>query len=144
MPCCVDQRGADPVPENDSHGEFIFLAAETWRYTRDDALLRDVWEPVRKAVAYMNALRAETRTEEFEAADKAHLFGLLPPSISHEGYSDRPAYSNWDNFWGLLGYRDAAFIAEVLGDDEAAGQIRVSAGQFRSNQIGRASCRERV
>lgn len=133
VPCCVDQRGADPVPENDSHGEFIFLAAETWRYTRDDALLREVWEPVRKAVAYMNTLRAETRTEEYEAADKAHLFGLLPPSISHEGYSDRPAYSNWDNFWGLLGYRDAAFIAEVLGEDEAAGQIRVSAGQFRSN-----------
>lgn len=133
VPCCVDARGADPVPENDSHGEFIFLAAETWRYTRDDALLREVWEPVRKAVAYMNALRAETRTEEYEAADKAHLFGLLPPSISHEGYSDRPAYSNWDNFWGLLGYRDAAFIAEVLGEDEAAGQIRVSAGQFRSN-----------
>lgn len=133
VPCCVDARGADPVPENDSHGEFIFLAAETWRYTRDDALLRQVWEPVRKAVAYMNALRAETRTQEFEAADKAHLFGLLPPSISHEGYSDRPAYSYWDDFWGLLGYRDAAFIAEVLGEDEAAGQIRVSAGQFRSN-----------
>lgn len=133
VPCCVDARGADPVPENDSHGEFIFLAAETWRYTRDDALLRQVWEPVKKAVAYMNALRAETRTEAYEAADKAHLFGLLPPSISHEGYSDRPAYSYWDDFWGLLGYRDAAFIAEVLGEEETASQIRVSAGQFRSN-----------
>ena len=133
VPCCVDARGADPVPENDSHGEFIFLAAETWRYTRDDALLRRVWEPVKKAAAYMNTLRAETRTEAYEAPDKAHLFGLLPPSISHEGYSDRPAYSYWDDFWGLLGYRDAAFIAEVLGDEAAAGQIRVSAGQFRSN-----------
>ncbi len=29
VPCCVDSRGADPVPENDSHGEFVFLAAET-------------------------------------------------------------------------------------------------------------------
>jgi len=133
VPCCVDARGADPVPENDSHGEFIFLAAETWRYTRDDALLRQVWEPVRKAVAYMNALRAETRAEEFESADKIRLFGLLPPSISHEGYSDRPAYSYWDDFWGLLGYRDAAFVADVLGEDLAASQIRVSAGQFRSN-----------
>jgi glycogen debranching enzyme len=27
VPCCVDRRGADPVPENDSQGEFIFLAA---------------------------------------------------------------------------------------------------------------------
>lgn len=133
VPCCVDARGADPVPENDSHGQFIFLAAETWRYTRDDALLRQVWAPVKKAVAYMDALRAQTRTAEYEAADKAHLFGLLPPSISHEGYSDRPAYSYWDDFWGLLGYRDAAFIAEVLGQDEEAARIRAATGQFRSN-----------
>ena len=25
VPCCVDRRGADPVPENDSAGEFLFL-----------------------------------------------------------------------------------------------------------------------
>ncbi len=37
VPCCVDARGADPVPENDSHGEFIFLVAEYWRYTHDRA-----------------------------------------------------------------------------------------------------------
>ncbi len=26
VPCCVDRRGADPVPENDSHGELLYLA----------------------------------------------------------------------------------------------------------------------
>ena len=31
VPCCVDARGADPVPENDSHGEFIFLVREIER-----------------------------------------------------------------------------------------------------------------
>ncbi|MCP6330203.1 hypothetical protein NL460_29120, partial [Klebsiella pneumoniae] len=46
VPCCVDARGADPVPENDSHGEFVFLAAETYRYTKDEALLRQVWPQV--------------------------------------------------------------------------------------------------
>ena len=25
IPCVVDRRGADPVPEHDSCGEFIFL-----------------------------------------------------------------------------------------------------------------------
>src|SRR6185436_8660020 len=35
VPCCVDWRGADPVPENDSHGELIFAIAEVWRYTKD-------------------------------------------------------------------------------------------------------------
>ena len=40
VPCCVDERGADPVPENDSHGEFIFAVAELYRYTGDAATAR--------------------------------------------------------------------------------------------------------
>ncbi len=133
VPCCVDSRGADPVPENDSHGEFVFLAAETYRYTGDAALLREVWPQVQAAIGYMDTLRASTRTAAFEAADQRHLYGLLPPSISHEGYSDRPAYSNWDNFWGLLGYRDAAFIADTLGDVAAAARIRAGEAEFRTD-----------
>ncbi|PZN99575.1 MAG: carbohydrate-binding protein [Alphaproteobacteria bacterium] len=133
VPCCVDARGADPVPENDSHGEFVFLAAETYRYTRDETLLRQVWPQVQAAIGYMDSLRASTRTAEFQAADKRHLFGLLPPTISHEGYSDRPAYSYWDDFWGLLGYRDAVFIAETLGDTEAAARIRASEAEFKTD-----------
>jgi hypothetical protein len=39
IPCCVDTRGADPVPENDSQGEFIYLVAEYYRTTRDKDLL---------------------------------------------------------------------------------------------------------
>ncbi|HEY0600716.1 discoidin domain-containing protein, partial [Brevundimonas sp.] len=133
VPCCADARGADPVPENDSHGEFIFLAAETYRYTGDAALLREVWPQVQGAIRYMDELRASTRTAEFQNADKRHLFGLLPPTISHEGYSDRPAYSYWDDFWGLLGYRDAAFIAGTLGDEAAAARFRASEAEFRAD-----------
>ncbi|MEZ5066410.1 MAG: hypothetical protein R3B81_16910 [bacterium] len=33
IPCVVDWRGADPVPEHDSNGEFVFLVAEILRYT---------------------------------------------------------------------------------------------------------------
>ncbi|MDP1913506.1 discoidin domain-containing protein [Brevundimonas sp.] len=133
VPCCADARGADPVPENDSHGEFVFLAAETYRYTGDAALLREVWPQVQAAIAYMDTLRASTRTAAYEAADQRHLYGLLPPTISHEGYSDRIAYSYWDDFWGLLGYRDAAFIAETLGDTAAAARIRAAEAEFRTD-----------
>ncbi|HWW11394.1 MAG TPA: carbohydrate-binding protein, partial [Brevundimonas sp.] len=133
VPCCADSRGADPVPENDSHGEFVFLAAEAYRYTGDAALLRSVWPQVQGAIRYMDELRASTRTAAFEAADKRHLFGLLPPTISHEGYSDRPAYSYWDDFWGLRGYGDAVFIAETLGDADAAARFRASEAQFKAD-----------
>jgi hypothetical protein len=144
VPCCVDFRGADPVPENDSHGEFVFLAAETYRYTGDAALLREVWPQVQGAIHYMDELRASTRTPAYEVADQRHLYGLLPPSISHEGYSDRPAYSNWDNFWGLLGYRDAAFIADTLGDPAAAARIRVAEAEFRADLMASIAATARV
>ena len=130
VPCCVDARGADPVPENDSHGEFVFLAAETYRYTGDITQLREVWPQVQAAIGYMDTLRASTRIEANRQPGTRHLYGLLPPSISHEGYSDRPAYSNWDNFWGLLGYRDAVQIAEALGETEAATRIEAARQAF--------------
>jgi hypothetical protein len=144
VPCCADSRGADPVPENDSHGEFVFLAAETYRYTRDEALLREVWPKVQAAIGYMDGLRASTRTAEFQAADKRHLFGLLPPTISHEGYSDKIAYSYWDDFWGLLGYRDAAFIADTLGDTAAAARIRGAEAEFRTDIMASIEATARV
>jgi len=131
VPCCVDQRGADPVPENDSHGEFIFLAAETWRYTHDEALLRSVWPQVQAAVAYMDTLRASTRVPANRTRETRHLYGLLPPTISHEGYSDKAAYSFWDDFWGLLGYKDAVFIAETLGDTAAAQRFAAARDEFQ-------------
>ena len=133
VPCCVDARGADPVPENDSHGEFVFLTAETYRYTRNEALLRQVWPQVQKAVAYMDDLRASTRTAAFQTADQRHLYGLFPPTISHEGYSDKAAYSYWDDFWGLLGYKDAVFIAETLGDTAAASRYAAARDQFAAD-----------
>ncbi len=133
VPCCVDSRGADPVPENDSHGEFIFLAAETWRYTGDLTQLRAVWPQVQAAVAYMDALRASTRTDENRTPETRHFYGLLPPSISHEGYSDRAAWSYWDDFWGLLGYRDAVEIANALGETEAAARFEAARVQFAAD-----------
>ncbi|KQY91742.1 discoidin domain-containing protein [Brevundimonas sp. Root1423] len=144
VPCCVDSRGADPVPENDSHGEFIFLAAETYRYTHDEALLREVWPQVQAAIGHMDTLRASTRTAEFQTAEKRHLFGLLPPTISHEGYSDKIAYSYWDDFWGLLGYRDAAFIADTLGDTAAAARIRAAEAGFRTDIMASIEATARV
>ena len=112
VPCCVDRRGADPVPENDSDGEFIFLAAEIYRYTRDRALLEAMWPHVRAAARYLDTLRRSERTDAESCAGEAQLFyGLLPASISHEGYSAKPMHSYWDDFWALKGYEGAIDIA---------------------------------
>ncbi|MBE0564520.1 MAG: discoidin domain-containing protein [Krumholzibacteria bacterium] len=118
IPCVVDHRGADPVPEHDSTGEFIHLVTEYYRYTGDRALLDAMWPRVVAGIGYLETLLAERRTDEYRAADKREFYGILPPSISHEGYSAKPMHSYWDDFWALRGYRDAVFLAGELGQAE--------------------------
>ncbi len=130
VPCCVDKRGADPVPENDSHGELVFLAAETARYTQDHALAAAMWPYVDKATRHLDALRASERVEANRGTER---YGLLPPSISHEGYSAKPAYSHWDNFWGLIGYDSAIRLAEQLGRNDDARRLSASRDTFRAD-----------
>jgi len=115
LPCCVDARGADPVPEHDSSGEFIFLIGEYYRYTGDLGLAARLWPRVRAAAAYLDSLRNLRRTAEWRAPGRAPFFGLLPPSISHEGYSAEPMHSYWDDFFALRGFKDAAMLAGALG-----------------------------
>ncbi|MBS7456155.1 discoidin domain-containing protein [Coralloluteibacterium stylophorae] len=119
VPCCVDVRGSDPVVENDSQGELIHLISEVWRYGRDRDLLERMWPHVEAATRYMDQLRASERTEANLEPGRRPQYGLMPPSISHEGYSAKPAYSYWDDFWALKGYKDAARMAATLGTDDA-------------------------
>ncbi len=113
IPCVVDQRGADPVPEHDSTGEFIFLVAEYYRQTGDREALAAMWPRVLNGITYLESLLAERRTTEFSGTE---YFGILPPSISHEGYSAKPMHSYWDDFWTLRGYKDAVDLAAAMGD----------------------------
>src|SRR5690606_26323095 len=98
VPCCVDHRGADPVPEHDSHGELVFAAAEYVRITHDSAFARRMWPHVEGAIAYMDSLRGARMTPEYDTDSLRAYWGLLPESISHEGYSERPVHSFWDDF----------------------------------------------
>ncbi len=131
VPCCVDERGADPVPENDSAGEFIFLAREIFRYTGDRALLRDMWPHVHSATRYLDQLRQSERTEVRRTPANAAFYGLLPASISHEGYSEKPMHSYWDDFWALKGYEGAIEIATTLGESREANAWQRDRDEFR-------------
>lgn len=123
VPCCVDARGADPVVENDSHGQYLYAVAELMRHgaqARDPGWLARHWPTVQRVVAWQEGLRQSERTAANQAPARRHLYGLMPPSISHEGYSDKPAYSYWDDFWALRGYKDAVQIAQALGQADEA------------------------
>lgn len=137
IPCVVDWRGADPVPEHDSTGEFIHLVAETYRFTGDHTLLQDMWPRVIAGVAYLESLLEQRRTTEYAAEDRREFYGILPPSISHEGYSSKPMHSYWDNFFALLGLRDAAWLAEELArvGDQASRDAREAEHRRLTQQL---------
>ena len=129
----MDHGGADPVSENDSNGEFLYAVMEYYRYTRDVGFVSEMWPRVVKAVEYIAALRAQRATEAFRSPEKARFFGLMPESISHEGYSSRPVHSYWDDFFTLRGLKDAASMAAVVGDEERAAQFAALRDTFRSD-----------
>ncbi len=140
VPCCVDRRGADTVPENDSNGEFIYTVAEYYRFTRDVGFLYALWPTVTRAADSIAALRAERTTDAYTRPDKQAYFGLMPESISHEGYSAHPVHSLWDDFFTLRGLKDAATIARIVGDSERAARYAEMRDAFRNDlhaSIGR-------
>lgn len=130
VPCCVDVRGADPVPENDSHGQFIHAVALLWQHTRDRALVEPLWPMVDAAARYMETLRQSERSEANRQPDRIAFYGLMPASISHEGYSAKPMHSYWDDFWALAGYRDAAALARLLGHAGRADELARQRDEF--------------
>lgn len=133
VPCCVDIRGADPVPENDSPGEFLFLIEELYRYNGDVQLLRTLWPRAQKAVEFMEKMRLSERSRDNMTPDRRMFYGLMPASISHEGYSAKPMHSYWDDFWALAGYEAAVRIATAVDDKAQARSYIQSRDQFRSD-----------
>lgn len=116
IPCVVDKRGADPTPENDSHGEFIYAILQYFKFTHDTLFLKSKLKNIIDAVNYIEQLTNQRKTEQYKKQDSTVFWGLMPESISHEGYSSKPMHSYWDNFFILRGLKDAAEIAKILNE----------------------------
>ncbi|MDP1678082.1 MAG: discoidin domain-containing protein [Bacteroidota bacterium] len=133
VPCVVDTRGPDPVPEHDSHGELIFACMEYFRFTNDTIFLRARWNNIVTAVNFIQSLRAQRMTPEYRDGndEKRAFYGLVTESISHEGYSDKAMHSYWDNFFVLKGLKDAASAAAILGRQKETHEYDSLANAFR-------------
>jgi hypothetical protein len=135
VPCVVDVRGPDPVPENDSHGEMIYLIREYFNFTKDTTFLKSKNKNVLKAVEYIESLIAAQSTDHFKYGnDSVHAcYGLVTESISHEGYSAKPMHSYWDDFFAMKGLKDAAEIQKILGETENFERIKKVRDSFKEN-----------
>ena len=116
LPCCVDGRGADPTPEHDSTGAFLYALGDYARHTGDADFVRSLWPRVLRAVAWLEKLRSEGLAPRWRKELGGAAYGILPESISHEGYAKRAVHSYWDDLFARQGLRDAVFLAELVGD----------------------------
>ncbi|MFN5744788.1 MAG: discoidin domain-containing protein [Methylococcaceae bacterium] len=132
IPCCVSRRGPEDVAENDSPGEFIFILAEYYRYARDPTLVRELWSQVVKTVAYIEGLMRQRMTLDYQSGEKSKFYGLVPESISHEGYSSHPVHAFWDDFWVLRGLKDAAELALIMADEPNSRKFSTLRDTFRT------------
>jgi len=135
IPCVVDKRGPDPVAEHDSHGEFIFLIKQYFNFTKDTLLLRDLNHRIIRTVDYIQSQTKLRSTAAYmTGSDSVRAkYGMMPESISHEGYSEKPMHSYWDNFFTMRGLQDAADIQAILGNQQDYERIAAIRDTFRIN-----------
>jgi hypothetical protein len=129
VPCCVDSEGVDWLVEHDSHGELLALIADYLYFSADIGFIRSLWPHIEKAAGFIEGAIDAT--------------GLMPISVSHEGYLAQPVHSFWDDFWTLRGLQDAAELARRVGLESRAQRwqelaLRLSASLFASIETTRA------
>ncbi|HLW90999.1 MAG TPA: discoidin domain-containing protein, partial [Roseiarcus sp.] len=122
-------RGYGGDIEFDAQGEFVGIAAEVYRVSRDRAFLNAIFEPVVRATRFIEELCA--RTEAIHSPE-SRFHGLLAPSISHEGYS-KPSYSYWDDYFALSAWRDLEYLACEIGDEKVAARAKATGDSFAAN-----------
>lgn len=119
-------RGYGSDIEFDAQGEFVGIAADIYRVSRDREFLEAIYEPVLRATRFIEELCA--RTNAIHGPDTRY-YGLLAPSISHEGYN-KPTYSYWDDFFALSAWRNCAWLAGEMGDGETAALAEARGREF--------------
>lgn len=111
--------------EYDSQGQYIALVADVARLDGGPESVRAYLPKVKAALRFLQELRERTLVPGYKADRPApeRFAGILAPSISHEGYPS-PTHSYWDDYWGLKGWHDGAWLADALGDHETAAWAR--------------------
>ena len=112
--------------EYDAQGEFVAIAADVYRITRDRAFLNAIFEPVVRATKFIEELCAQNDAQH---GPDTRFHGLVAPSISHEGYN-KPSYSYWDNFFALSAWRNCEYLAREFGDQEIAARAKAQGEAF--------------
>lgn len=127
-------RGFGSDIEYDSQGQYIQLVADIARLDGGPESVRDYLPAVKRAMKFLQELRERTMVPGYMASQPVpeRFHGILAPSISHEGYSS-PTHSYWDDYFGIKGWDDGAWLAEALGDAGTAKWAREQGAALRKS-----------
>ena len=118
--------------EFDSQGEYIYAVRQYFDYTQDKSFLNAVYPKIIGSAKFIHVLRSQRLTDEYKNNPaKQAYYGILPPSNSHEGYY--PAMSSyWDDYWALLGLKDAIYLAKTLNRSDDVTWLENELKDFRA------------
>jgi hypothetical protein len=135
IPAVIDKNGVDPIDEYDSQGEFIYAILQYYYHTKDKSVLEKYLPNIKLALEFLVQLRNKRLSEEYRTGsiEKQVLYGILPESVSHEGYFNPPRHSYWDDFWALKGFKDAKTIAKILGKKDLVEWIQKEENALRES-----------
>ena len=99
-------------------------STSVYRYTGDMELLREhVAGDASKRLRTWTSCACRSAPRRTQQGERKAFYGLMPASISHEGYSAKPMHSYWDDFWALAGYESAIRIARALGSKDRDARV---------------------
>ncbi len=127
-------KGIGSNTEYDAQGQYIFAVMEYFRFTRDRAFLERHYATMLRVMKQMEQLRLRTMQDGYAADDAARkrYHGLLPPSISHEGYAT-PVHSYWDDLFALKGWKDGRAASLELGRQDVADWAATQYAELRAS-----------
>ncbi|MEO8399384.1 MAG: hypothetical protein ABI550_06155, partial [Ignavibacteriaceae bacterium] len=95
--------------------------------------LKDKFDNIKGAVNYIEFLTNQRMADQYKSKDSLAFYGLMPESISHEGYSAKPMHSYWDDFFTIRGLKDAVTIAHILDEKEFEEKFAKLRDEFEKN-----------
>jgi len=131
-----DYRPGGPH-EWDAQGQGIYSLVQVYRFTRDRAWLQRVYPALRKACEFLEGVRLANMTEEVRQKPPPlnYAFGILTPSVSAEDLGPGDWHHYWDDFWAVLGWRDAEYAARELGLEDDARWMRTSGDELLASTM---------
>ncbi len=118
FPSIVNLSGKCVGPDEwDSQGQAMFSIVDHYRFTGDRKWLSGKAGVLEKSARFLRSLRARRLGPKWKGRPEE---GILPPSVSAEDLGPGSWHHYWDDFWAVLGLRDATLAFRVLGKERDA------------------------